>query len=105
MRRVHPTILHEVMSRRRRGHPGSVERRGTGIATPSSRRRVDGGEDDATIQHESAVKLISTPLSTRQSPIGWLNDEASEEEANIPCISVTWSTRQPPIGTLNAEAE
>ena len=28
-----------------------------GIATPSSRRRVDGGEDDATIQHESAVKF------------------------------------------------
>ena len=25
----------------------SVERRGTGIATPSSRRRVDGVEDDA----------------------------------------------------------
>ena len=23
-------------------HPGSVERRGTGIATPSSKRRVDG---------------------------------------------------------------
>ena len=31
--------------------PGSVERRGTGIATPSSRRRVDGVEDDAKIQH------------------------------------------------------
>ena len=30
-----------------RGRPGSVERRGTGIATPSSRRRVDGVEDDA----------------------------------------------------------
>ena len=29
------------LSRRRRGRPGSVERRGTGIATPSSRRRVD----------------------------------------------------------------
>jgi hypothetical protein len=32
----------------------SVERRGTGIATPSSRRRVDGVEDDAMIQHERA---------------------------------------------------
>jgi len=30
---------------------------GTGIATPSSRRRVDGVEDDATIQHERAVKV------------------------------------------------
>ena len=27
------------------------------IATPSSRRRVDGVEDDATIQHERAVKF------------------------------------------------
>ena len=39
------------------GRPGSVERRGTGIATPSSRRRVDGVEDDAMIQHERAVKF------------------------------------------------
>ena len=30
---------------------------GTGIATPSSRRRVDGVEEDATIQHERAVKF------------------------------------------------
>ena len=37
--------------------PGSVERRGTGIATPSSRRRVDGVEDDAMIQHERAVQF------------------------------------------------
>ena len=37
------------------GH--SVERRGTGIATPSSRRRVDGVEDNAMIQHERAVKF------------------------------------------------
>ena len=36
---------------------GSVERRGTGIATPSSRRRVDGVEGDAMIQHERAVKF------------------------------------------------
>ena len=36
---------------------GSVERRGTGIATPSSRHRVDGVEVDATIQHERAVKF------------------------------------------------
>ena len=42
-------------SRTRR--PGSVERQGTGIATPSSRRRVDGVEVDATIQHERAVKF------------------------------------------------
>ena len=27
------------------------------ITTPSSRRRVDGVEDDATIQHERAVKF------------------------------------------------
>ena len=31
--------------------------RGTGIATPSSRHRVDGVEDDAMIQHERAVKI------------------------------------------------
>jgi hypothetical protein len=30
---------------------------GCGIATPSSRRRVDGVEDDAMIQHERAVKF------------------------------------------------
>ena len=35
----------------------TVERRGTGIATPSSRRRVDGVEVDATIQRERAVKF------------------------------------------------
>ncbi len=35
----------------------AVERRGTGIATLSSRRRVDGVEDDAAIQHERAVKF------------------------------------------------
>jgi len=40
-----------------RGRPGSVERRGIGIATPSSRLRVDGVEVDATIQHERAVKF------------------------------------------------
>ena len=38
-------------------HPGSVERRGTGIATPSSRRRIDGVEVDAAIQRERAVKF------------------------------------------------
>ena len=37
--------------------PASVERQGTGIATPSSRCRVDGVEDDAAIQHERAVKF------------------------------------------------
>ena len=31
--------------------------RGTGIATPSSRRRVDGVEVDETIQRERAVKF------------------------------------------------
>ena len=41
------TILHYVISRRWRGRAGPVERRGTGIATPSSRCRVDGVEDDA----------------------------------------------------------
>ena len=38
-------------SRRRRGRPGLVERRGIGIASPSSRRRVDGVQVDATIQN------------------------------------------------------
>jgi hypothetical protein len=33
------------------------ERRGTGTSTPSSRHRVGGVEDDATIQHERAVKF------------------------------------------------
>ena len=47
----------QPVCRVRRGRPGSVERRGTGIATPSSRRRVDGVEDDAMIQHERAVKF------------------------------------------------
>ena len=30
---------------------------GTGIATPSSRRRIDSAEVDAKIQHERAVKF------------------------------------------------
>ena len=51
-------------ARRWRGCPGSVERRGTGIATPSSRRRVDCVEDDAAIQHERAVKFESTQATT-----------------------------------------
>ena len=38
--------------------PGGLRRAvRTGIATPSSRRRGDGVENDATIQHESAVKF------------------------------------------------
>ena len=40
-----------------RGAHGSVKRRGTGIAMQSSRRRADGVEDDAIIQHERAVKF------------------------------------------------
>ena len=39
------------------GCTGPAERRGTGIATPSSRRRIDGVEVDARIQHERAVKF------------------------------------------------
>ena len=45
VRRVHPTT-----SRPWRGRAGSVERRGIAIAKPSSRRRVDGVEDDAVIE-------------------------------------------------------
>ena len=41
-------VPHQVMSRRRRGRAGPVERGATGTATPSSRRRVDGVEADAT---------------------------------------------------------
>ena len=36
---------------------GFVERRGTGTATLSSRRRVDGVEDDAKNLHERAVEF------------------------------------------------
>ena len=36
---------------------GSIERWGTGNATPSSRYHEDGVEDDATIQDERAVKF------------------------------------------------
>ena len=42
--RVHAAVL----------APSSGE---TGIATPSSRRRIDDVEVDATIQHERAVKF------------------------------------------------
>ena len=34
-----------------------AESLGTGIATPSSRHRVDGVEDDAMIQHKRAVRF------------------------------------------------
>ena len=37
-RRGVPSALHKLIARRRRGRAGSVERRGTGTATPSSRR-------------------------------------------------------------------
>ena len=38
-----------------------------GIATPSSRRRVDGVEADATSQHERVVKtLICTQVAAAQ---------------------------------------
>ena len=63
--RVHPIILHQVISRWWRG---SVERRGTGIATPSSRRRVDGVEDDAAIQHERAVNFDFRTAGRRPAP-------------------------------------
>ena len=43
---------------------GATMRWGTGIATPSSRRRVAGVEDDAMIQHERAVNLISAQART-----------------------------------------
>ena len=39
------------------GAPRWLRRGGTGIATPSSRRRIDGVEDDAMIQHERVVKF------------------------------------------------
>ena len=61
-----PINLHEVISRRRCGRAGSVERWGTDTATPSSRRRVDGVEVDAAIQDERAVNLISAQLATRR---------------------------------------
>ena len=35
-------------------------------ATPSSRRRVDGVEVDATIQHERDVNLISTQVNGKK---------------------------------------
>jgi hypothetical protein len=44
-----------------------VERRGTGIATPSSRRRVDGVEDDAMIQHRTRRKIL---ISTQAVTVG-----------------------------------
>ena len=40
-------------------------------------------------------------MSTRQSPIGWLNDEAIE---NIQLISVTLAAFHSPSGWLKAEA-
>ena len=41
----------------------------SGGATPSSRRRVDGVEDDAMIQHERAVNLISTQAALWKLPM------------------------------------
>ena len=39
----------------------------SGIATPSSRRRADGVEDDATIQRERAVNFVFTQVTTQRS--------------------------------------
>ena len=47
----------------------SVERQGTGIATPSSRRRVDGVEDDAAIQDDCAV-ILGFPHRLRDAASG-----------------------------------
>ncbi len=69
-----PTILHQVISRRRRGRAGSVERRGTGIATPSSRRRVDGVEDDGG----AALPLHATE-APRPQP-AWVRAASEPEE-------------------------
>ena len=47
------------------------------MATPSSKRRVDGVEIDATIQHERRVKtLIYAQLGAAAG--GLLGDEADE---------------------------
>ena len=46
--RVHPIILHSHFST-----SGSIERWGTGTATPSSRYHEDGVEVDATSQHNA----------------------------------------------------
>ena len=48
------------------GDPGSVERRGTGIATPSSRRRVDGVPGDGRRRDGGHRRLRR--LSASQSP-------------------------------------
>ena len=53
-----------VHSRRWRGRPGSVERRGTGMATPSSRHRVDGVEDDLSLVRKI---VISTQVAADES--------------------------------------
>ena len=45
------SVQKSTVSRRYRGRAGSGERRGTGIATPSSRRRVDGVEVDANARN------------------------------------------------------
>jgi len=49
------------------GLPGSVERRGTGINTPSSRRRVDGVKDDATVSFLGDDAAVLAPSSGEES--------------------------------------
>ena len=55
----HRVVLHAIDATpaRWRGDAGSSPLDGASTATPSSRRCVDGVEDDAMIQHERAVKF------------------------------------------------
>ena len=52
----HATIAEIIMCSPASSSTIASSARGTGIATPSSRRRVDGVEGDAMIQHEHAIK-------------------------------------------------
>ena len=68
----------------------SVARRGTCIATPSSRRRVDGVEDDAAIQHERAgVVSPRTGPTVHPGASRGFDDPDAPRRARRPCRS-TW---------------
>ena len=79
---------------------GSVER--TGIATPSSRCRVDGLEVHAAIQDERAVNLISTQVDGKKIELPAILSDKPFKNMGGKCTPSAW--RQCPDQAMQSPA-